>query len=109
MRQTHQVMAIASFSFRPGECMIGSCSIRARRHKAGVLIPRDRLPGPILPRSPEMKLETIAVRGGYTPDPTTHVVAVPIYQTVSYAFDDTQHGADLFDLKVPGNIYTRIM
>ena len=56
-----------------------------------------------------MKLETIAVHGGYSPDPTTHAVAVPIYQTVSYAFDDTQHGADLFDLKVPGNIYTRIM
>ena len=56
-----------------------------------------------------MKLETIAVHGGYTPDPTTRAVAVPIYQTVAYAFDDTQHGADLFDLKVPGNIYTRIM
>ncbi|TBL71725.1 bifunctional O-acetylhomoserine aminocarboxypropyltransferase/cysteine synthase, partial [Klebsiella oxytoca] len=45
----------------------------------------------------------------YSPDPTTKAVAVPIYQTTSYAFDDTQHGADLFDLKVPGNIYTRIM
>lgn len=56
-----------------------------------------------------MKIETIAVHGGYTPDPTTKSVAVPIYQTVAYAFDDTQHGADLFDLKVPGNIYTRIM
>lgn len=56
-----------------------------------------------------MKLETIAVHGGYKPDPTTRAVAVPIYQTVSYAFDNTQHGADLFDLKVPGNIYTRIM
>ena len=56
-----------------------------------------------------MKLETIAVHGGYQPDPTTKSVAVPIYQTVAYAFDDTQHGADLFDLKVPGNIYTRIM
>jgi O-acetylhomoserine (thiol)-lyase len=56
-----------------------------------------------------MKIETIAVHGGYTPDPTTKAVAVPIYQTVSYAFDNTQHGADLFDLKVPGNIYTRIM
>ncbi|MBY0242614.1 MAG: aminotransferase class I/II-fold pyridoxal phosphate-dependent enzyme, partial [Burkholderiaceae bacterium] len=56
-----------------------------------------------------MKLETIAVHGGYAPDPTTRAVAVPIYQTVSYAFDSTQHGADLFDLKVPGNIYTRIM
>jgi len=56
-----------------------------------------------------MKLETIAVHGGYTPDPTTKAAAVPIYQTTSYAFDDTQHGADLFDLKVAGNIYTRIM
>lgn len=55
------------------------------------------------------RAETIAVHGGYTPDPTTRAVAVPIYQTVAYAFDDTQHGADLFDLKVPGNIYTRIM
>ena len=56
-----------------------------------------------------MKIETIAVHGGYEPDPTTKAVAVPIYQTTSYAFDSTQHGADLFDLKVPGNIYTRIM
>ena len=56
-----------------------------------------------------MKLETLAVHAGYSPDPTTKAVAVPIYQTVSYAFDDTQHGADLFDLKVSGNIYTRIM
>ncbi len=56
-----------------------------------------------------MKLETIAVHGGYSPDETTKAVAVPIYQTASYAFDSAQHGADLFDLKVPGNIYTRIM
>jgi O-acetylhomoserine (thiol)-lyase len=56
-----------------------------------------------------MKIETIAVHGGYTPDPTTRAVAVPIYQTVAYAFDNTQHGADLFDLKVAGNIYSRIM
>ncbi len=55
-----------------------------------------------------MKLETLALHAGYSPDPTTKSVAVPIYQTTSYAFDDTQHGADLFDLKVPGNIYTRI-
>ncbi|VGO09681.1 O-acetylhomoserine sulfhydrylase / O-succinylhomoserine sulfhydrylase [plant metagenome] len=60
-------------------------------------------------KQPAWKLETIAVHGGYKPDPTTRAVAVPIYQTVSYAFDNTQHGADLFDLKVPGNIYTRIM
>ena len=56
-----------------------------------------------------MKLETLAVHGGYSPEPTTKAVAVPIYQTTSYSFDSTQHGADLFDLKVAGNIYTRIM
>ena len=56
-----------------------------------------------------MKFETTAIHGGYSPEPTTKSVAVPIYQTTSYSFDDTQHGADLFDLKVAGNIYTRIM
>ena len=56
-----------------------------------------------------MKIETKAVHSGYQPEPTTHSVAVPIYQTTAYAFDNTQHGADLFDLKVLGNIYTRIM
>ncbi|MCU0833788.1 MAG: bifunctional O-acetylhomoserine aminocarboxypropyltransferase/cysteine synthase [Chromatiaceae bacterium] len=56
-----------------------------------------------------MKIETLAIHAGFAPDPTTKSVATPIYQTTSYAFDDTQHGADLFDLKVPGNIYTRIM
>ncbi|MBP8174747.1 O-acetylhomoserine aminocarboxypropyltransferase/cysteine synthase family protein [Sphaerotilus sulfidivorans] len=56
-----------------------------------------------------MKLETLAVHAGYQPDPTTKAVAVPVYQTVAYAFDSAQHGADLFDLKVQGNIYTRIM
>ncbi|MDX9875329.1 MAG: bifunctional O-acetylhomoserine aminocarboxypropyltransferase/cysteine synthase [Spongiibacteraceae bacterium] len=56
-----------------------------------------------------MKLETLAIHAGYSPDPTTKAVAVPIYQTTSYAFDSTQHGADLFNLKVQGNIYTRIM
>jgi len=55
------------------------------------------------------KFDTLAIHAGYSPDPTTKAVAVPIYQTTSYAFDDTQHGADLFDLKVAGNIYTRIM
>ncbi len=55
------------------------------------------------------RFETRAVHAGYSPDPTTRAVATPIYQTVAYAFDDTQHGADLFDLKVAGNIYTRIM
>ena len=56
-----------------------------------------------------MKKETIAIHSGYETDPTTNSVAVPIYQTVAYEFDDAQHGADLFDLAVPGNIYTRIM
>ncbi|RIV26696.1 O-acetylhomoserine aminocarboxypropyltransferase/cysteine synthase [Alicyclobacillaceae bacterium I2511] len=53
--------------------------------------------------------ETIALHGGYKPEPTTHAVAVPIYQTSSYAFDSTEHAANLFALKEPGNIYTRIM
>ncbi len=55
------------------------------------------------------RFETVSVHGGYRPEPTTKAVAVPIYQTVAYAFDSAQHGADLFDLKVAGNIYTRIM
>tara|TARA_R110002020_G_scaffold14227_25_gene50553 strand:- start:373 stop:1647 length:1275 start_codon:yes stop_codon:yes gene_type:complete len=56
-----------------------------------------------------MKLESIALHHGYTSEATTKSAAVPIYQTTSYTFDDTQHGADLFNLAVPGNIYTRIM
>lgn len=56
-----------------------------------------------------MKLDTLALHHGYETDPTTRSAAVPIYQTTSYTFENTQHGADLFDLKVPGNIYTRIM
>ena len=56
-----------------------------------------------------MKLESIALHHGYESEATTKAAAVPIYQTTSYTFDDTQHGADLFDLKVAGNIYTRIM
>jgi len=56
-----------------------------------------------------MRIETLAVHAGYSPEPTTKAVAVPIYQTVAYAFDNAQHGADLFDLKVSGNIYTRMM
>lgn len=56
-----------------------------------------------------MKPETIALHAGFKGDPTTKAATTPIYQTTSYTFDDTQHGADLFDLKVQGNIYTRIM
>ena len=56
-----------------------------------------------------MRDETIAIHAGYQSEPTTHAVAVPIYQTVAYEFDSAQHGADLFNLAVPGNIYTRIM
>jgi len=59
--------------------------------------------------SENWKFETQSVHAGYQPDPTTKAVVPPIYQTVAYAFDSAQHGADLFDLKVPGNIYTRIM
>mgnify|MGYP001828617317 CR=1 FL=1 len=56
-----------------------------------------------------MKLESMALHHGYSSEATTRAAAVPIYQTTSYTFEDTQHGADLFDLKVEGNIYTRIM
>lgn len=56
-----------------------------------------------------MKLESLALHHGYESEATTKAAAVPIYQTTSFTFDDTQHGADLFDLKVAGNIYTRIM
>ena len=56
-----------------------------------------------------MKDATLGIHAGYETDPTTKSVAVPIYQTVAYEFDNAQHGADLFDLAVPGNIYTRIM
>lgn len=56
-----------------------------------------------------MRDETLAIHAGYTTDPTTKSVATPIYQTVAYEFDSAQHGADLFNLAVPGNIYSRIM
>jgi len=56
-----------------------------------------------------MKLESLALHHGYESESTTKAAAVPLYQTTSFTFDDTQHGADLFDLKVAGNIYTRIM
>ncbi|MDC1188667.1 O-acetylhomoserine aminocarboxypropyltransferase/cysteine synthase [Flavobacteriales bacterium] len=56
-----------------------------------------------------MKKETISIHGGYETEPTTKSVAVPIYQTVAYEFDNAQHGADLFNLEVAGNIYSRIM
>lgn len=56
-----------------------------------------------------MKKETIALHGGYESEATTKAVAVPVYQTVAYEFDNAQHGADLFNLAVPGNIYSRIM
>ncbi len=55
-----------------------------------------------------MRIETLPVHAGYKPEPTTKSAAVPLYQTTAYAFDSAQHGADLFDLKVAGNIYTRI-
>ena len=61
------------------------------------------------PRHQLWRFETKSVHAGYSPEATTHAVAVPIYQTAAYSFDSAQHGADLFDLKVAGNIYTRIM
>ncbi len=56
-----------------------------------------------------MKLETQAIHAGFNDDPTTRAVAVPIYQTTSYSFRDTEHGANLFNLAEAGNIYSRIM
>lgn len=56
-----------------------------------------------------MKPATLALHAGYEGDPATNAATTPIYQTTSYTFNDTQHGADLFDLKVAGNIYSRIM
>jgi O-acetylhomoserine (thiol)-lyase len=53
--------------------------------------------------------DTLAIHAGQVPDPTTNARAVPIYATTSYVFNDTQHAADLFGLRVFGNIYTRIM
>ena len=55
-----------------------------------------------------MKRETLAIHAGYHGDPTTKAVAVPIYQTVAFEFEDAAHGAALFNLEVQGNIYTRI-
>ncbi len=55
------------------------------------------------------RFETLALHGGHTPDRDTRSRAVPIYQTTSYVFDSTEHGAALFNLEVPGNIYTRLM
>ncbi|HEY9106973.1 MAG TPA: O-acetylhomoserine aminocarboxypropyltransferase/cysteine synthase family protein [Roseateles sp.] len=63
---------------------------------------------PVAPEK-QWRFETVSIHGGYSPEPTTKAVAVPIYQTAAYAFDSAQHGADLFDLKVAGNIYSRIM
>lgn len=56
-----------------------------------------------------MKLETLCLHGGYTPDPTTHSCATPVYRTASYVFDNTEHAANLFALRELGNIYTRLM
>jgi len=56
-----------------------------------------------------LKFETLQLHGGQTPDPTTHAMAVPIYQTTSYVFDNSEHAQRLFGLEEPGNIYTRIM
>jgi O-acetylhomoserine (thiol)-lyase len=66
-------------------------------------------PALISTREKDLKLDSIALHHGYKAEATTKAAAVPIYQTTSYTFDDTQHGADLFNLAVPGNIYTRIM
>ena len=55
------------------------------------------------------KLETLCLHAGYTPEPTTHSHAVPLYRTAAYRFDSTEHASNLFALKEMGNIYTRLM
>src|SRR3569832_2406692 len=55
-----------------------------------------------------MRDETLSIHGGYETDPTTHSVTVPIYQTVAYEFDSADHASALFNLEVPGNIYSRL-
>src|SRR5512137_1548631 len=57
----------------------------------------------------QLRIETLALHGGQEPDPTTGARAVPIYQTTSYQFRDTDHAANLFALREFGNIYTRLM
>jgi O-acetylhomoserine (thiol)-lyase len=59
--------------------------------------------------APEQRFETLAIHAGAEPDPTTKARVTPIYQTTSYAFDDSEHAAALFNLEQPGNIYTRLM
>lgn len=59
--------------------------------------------------SSQLHFDTLQLHAGQEPDPTTNSRAVPIYQTTSYVFNDSAHGADLFALKAFGNIYTRIM
>src|SRR4051812_42266918 len=54
------------------------------------------------------RFETSAVHAGYTPDTDVRAVAMPVYQTAAFAFDDTEHGANLFEQKVPGYVYTRV-
>jgi O-acetylhomoserine (thiol)-lyase len=72
-------------------------------------VPRGRIPEEERMSTNGHRPETIALHGGQSPDPTTNARAVPIYQTTSFVFDDTEHAADLFALKQLGNIYTRIM
>src|SRR5574340_921802 len=69
---------------------------------------RDRREARTFNVSDTPRLPTIAIHGGYEPDPITKAVAVPIHQTVGFAFDSAEHGAALFDLDVQGHIYTRI-
>src|SRR5690606_1523772 len=87
--------------------MVATATCRPRRLPLAYVRGFHRDPGkPMAEKS--WKPEALAVYGGYRPDPRSSAVAVPIDQTVAYAFDNSQHGADLFDLKVPGNIYARI-
>src|ERR1041384_6305804 len=90
---------------------ISTAPLPFRRLNRGMAPPRKgRTTKPIAPMSDASKhLSTLALHAGQVPDPTTGARAVPIYQTTSFVFKDTDHAANLFALKEFGNIYTRIM
>jgi O-acetylhomoserine (thiol)-lyase len=93
-------MPFRMFAIAPSAnaCRLASKISAARRNRRASTIPQGEF----------MKSETVAIHGGYEDDPTTHAVAVPIYQTVAYSFDSAEHGAALFNLEVDGYRYSRI-
>src|SRR5439155_604598 len=96
---------------RPCICVIPSATPSSRSTRISITASRrdgSACDQPLDAGGQHMKLETIAIHGGYDVDPTTKAVAVPIYQTVAYAFDSADHGAALFNLEADGFRYSRI-